>query len=378
MRPGPCGWGVVLILCGLWGAGAGCTPGAVPCTGWQGWQRDTVFHAQFFQLWHGEGGRMLLTFGPGGTADTTGVFVVGKVAEGGAAPHGAVVLERPLARVALWSTTHASFLSALGRAEAVVGCAYTKRLRDPQVAAMARAGKVAEIAMADGLDRERMLRLAPEALFTYPYGTEGKSDALGKLPVVPIAEYLEPTPLGRAEWVRAFGLLLGREDAARELFNGIASRYAAARSSLQQNGLGPQVFFGSSWKGTWSVPAGNSYMAHLIADAGGRYLFADRPATGNVDLGLEAVLTTGARAQRWGRILELDRPVTKADVAGDDRRVLDLPVFADTGVFYGNSAESDLFGQAALEPDAVLKDLIGIFRPAMAMGRKPVYFKPLQ
>ena len=270
MRPGPCGWGVVLILCGLWGAGAGCTPGAVPCTGWQGWQRDTVFHAQFFQLWHGEGGRMLLTFGPGGTADTTGVFVVGKVAEGGAAPHGAVVLERPLARVALWSTTHASFLSALGRAEAVVGCAYTKRLRDPQ------------------------------------------------------------------------------------------------------------VFFGSSWKGTWSVPAGNSYMAHLIADAGGRYLFADRPATGNVDLGLEAVLTTGARAQRWGRILELDRPVTKADVAGDDRRVLDLPVFADTGVFYGNSAESDLFGQAALEPDAVLKDLIGIFRPAMAMGRKPVYFKPLQ
>lgn len=378
MRPGLRGWGFTLILSALWGAWSGCGPKAVPRTGWQGWQRDTVFHARFFQLWHGEGRRMLLTFGPGGTADTTGIFVVGKAGDGGAAPRGAVVLEHPLARVALWSTTHASFLSALGRAEAVVGCAYTKRLRDPQVAALARAGKVAEIAMADGLDRERMLQLAPEALFTYPYGTEGKSDALGSLPAVPIAEYLEPAPLGRAEWVRAFGLLMGDEGRAREVFNGIAARYEAAKASVPREETAPAVFFGSSWKGTWSVPAGNSYMAHLIADAGGRYLFADRPAAGNVDIGLETVLTAGAQARLWGRILELDRPVTKADVAGDDHRVLALPVFGGPGVFYGNSTESDLFGQAALEPDAVLKDLIGIFRPAMAMGRKPVYFKLLQ
>jgi hypothetical protein len=40
--------------------------------------------------------------------------------------------------------------------------------------------------------------------------------------------------------------------------------------------------------------------------------------------------------------------------------------------------ESDLFGQAVLEPDVVLMDLRGIFHPELAEGRSPVYFKPVQ
>lgn len=292
-------------------------------------------------------------------------------------PKGAVLIAHPLDRVALTSTTHASFISALHRADAVVGCAYLDRLRDPLVAARARSGKVEEIARADGLDRERVLMLAPDALFTYPYGNEGKANAFGKVPVIPVAEYLERHPLGRAEWVRAFGMLLGKGAAADSLFKGIAERYQRAVAGVPRDGT-PAVFFGSSWKGTWSVPAGNSYMDRLIADAGGHYLFSDRSAPGNIDIDLETVLQVGAKAEYWGRILALGRPVLVADVAGDDGRILDLPAFKDHGCFYANSEASDLFGQAGLEPDVVLLDLIAIFHPEPGNPREPVYFRSVQ
>lgn len=361
-------------LVALW---AGCA--ATPCTGgWPGWEQLPLQHAEYFQLWKNGDARLLLTFGPGGTSDTTGLFVLATANAPAAVPHGAAVLRQPLERVALWSTTHASFITALGSADAIVGCAYTGRLRDSLVAARARAGKVEEIATADGLDRERLMLLSPEALFTYPYGTEAKGPALGAVLPISIAEYLEPHPLGRAEWVRAFGVLLGKEEQAAQLFNGVTERYGAARSSVPQDGGGPYVFFGSAWQGTWSVPAGNSYMAHLIADAGGRYLFADRDAEGNMDVDLETVINKGGKADRWGRVLELDHPATVSDVAGGDARILSLPALRNGGAFYGNSTESDLFGQAGLEPDVVLLDLIGIFRPSLRDGRKPVYFKPVQ
>ena len=276
------------------------------------------------------------------------------------------------------STTHASFISALGLADAVVGCAYTDRLRDPVVASMAEAGRLEEIAGAEGVDRERILMLAPDALFTYPYGSEGSANLPSKVPMIPIAEYLEKHPLGRAEWIRAFGVLFGKEEVADSLYAGMVKRYEATTTLVPQDAKAPEVFFGSSWRGTWSVPAGNSYMARLITDAGGHYLFAERQAQGNIDIDLETVLQVGSKAANWGRIMDQPTTVQEADVAGSDSRVMALPAFKEHGSFYANSAASDLFGQAGLEPEVVLRDLIDILHPALAHGREPVYFRPVQ
>lgn len=370
-------WQFAIVLSG-WCAFSGCTEKPTAAQPWAGWVKEQVRYAHYFQLWSKGQARMLLTFGPGGESDTTGIFLVGADAGVAVLPSGAVRLQAPLRRVALMSTTHASFISALGKARAVVGCAYTARLRDTAVAALAQAGKVQEIGAADGVDRERVLKLAPDALFTYPYGSQGQGHVLGHVPVVQVAEYLEEHPLGRAEWLRAFGLLFGVETKADSLFKGIVARYDSALAVVPADKQGPVVFFGSAWKGTWSVPSGGSYMARLIKDAGGSYLFMDRQAKGNIDLDLETVLEKGASATRWGRILDQAAPVTPKDVAGGDARILALPVFKQGGCFYASSAESDLFGKAGLEPDVVLRDLIGIFQPELSGGRVPVYFKPVQ
>ncbi len=370
-------WGkgsfVALIIFLVIGCGSGSSSGV-----WKEWERIPLRSAEFFQLWQRDQDRILLTFGPAGVADTTGIFIIGAGDIGIDRSAKAVRFVHSLDHVALMSTTHASFISALDRADAVVGCAYTDRLRDPVVAAMAQAGRLVEIASADGVDRERILMLAPDALFTYPYGSEGSANLPGKLPLIPIAEYLEKHPLGRAEWIRAFGVLLGREQLADSIFYGIVQRYEATVSSVPRKAKAAEVFFGSSWKGTWSVPAGDSYMARLIADAGGHYLFAERKAQGNLDIDLETVLQSGKNAEYWGRILDQNMVVTVSDVAGGDGRIMELPAFKQHGCFYANSALSDLFGQAGLEPDVILRDLIDIFHPEMAKDRKPVYFRSVQ
>ncbi len=347
-------------------------------SGSNGWRQEPMHYARFFQIWERGSDRMLLTLGSGGTTDTTGIFVLAGDSLGGRPPSGAVFFRKPLHRVALQSTTHASFITMLGCADAVVGCAHTGQLFDEALVEKVRAGEVKEIATADGVDRERILMLAPDALLTYPYGSGGKSLSNGVVPEVPIAEYLEEHPLGRAEWLRAFGVLLGREALADSLFADVVERYENAVASVPVNAVKPLVFFGSSWKGTWSVPAGNSYMARLIGDAGGKYLFADRNATGNINIDLETLLQEGAMADRWGRVLVQDGPVSTADLAGDDARILQLRAFKEHGCFYANSAQSDLFGQAVLEPDVVVRDLIGIFHPALEKGSEPVYYKPVQ
>jgi len=321
---------------------------------------------------------LLITFGAGGVADTTGIFQLSTDGSFSAGPLRALRLNVPLTRVALQSTTHASYLSALGAGASVVACAHADALRDPALVALRDQGRITEIATGDGLDREQLAVLRPEALFSYPFGKAASDRAVPGLVTMEVSEYLEPDPLGRAEWVKLFGTLLGKERMADSLFDAIAARYDSVRGMVAPDAQRPAVFFGSSWKGTWSVPSGKSYMAKLIADAGAHYLFADRRSEGNSDIDLETALAVGAKADYWGRIMAQDRSVTAMDVAGEDVRIMALPAFTDHHCFSANSAESDLFGQAGLEPDVVLLDLLGIFHPELAQGQTPVYFKPVQ
>lgn len=127
------------------------------------------------------------------------------------------------------------------------------------------------------------------------------SRGMARLPqhhvAVPVCEYLEPHPLGRAEWLRFFGVLTGTSTVADSLYTGIAARYRARVRRADPDA--PLVFVGSAWRGVWSVPAGNSLMARLVADAGARYRYADRVAQGNLDLPMEVVMADAHACTHW-------------------------------------------------------------------------------
>lgn len=349
--------GAPLLLAALLATACGAPPApqASPTTTWTS---RTNAYAVHFRVEESGAARRLTVFGPGGMGDTAGVFVLGPAGD----------RPGPLERVAVVSTTHLPYIAMLGRADAVVGAAHLDRMVDGSWSE--RQPPVVEIGTATGLDHERLVMLAPDAVLDYPFG-QGTDRTAFTGPTVVITEYLEEHPLGRAEWLRFFGVLLDRERLADSLFAAIVERYLAAIAPPGPDA--PLVFFGSNWQQQWFAPPAGSYMARLITDAGGRYAFADRPGTGNLALDIEAVVDLAGRADHFGQVLELHGEVDALTLAGGDERLARQRAVANGG-FHANSARTDVFGQAVLEPDVVLRDLRAIFHPQAHSGHIPRYF----
>ena len=370
-------WSILLLAAGVFLLGCGADPKRA--SGWGDWRPVPTRFATKFKLWaHGDD-RLVLVFGHGGDRDTVGRYLISQDTSLNG-PVEAVHLITPLRRMAMLSTTHIPFVSRLGRAQAVVAGANLDRIRDTELRTMIDAGLVEEVGTGQGVDRERLLALDVQAVFTYPFGkSEGGSFQGLQIPVVEVTEYIEEHPLGRAEWLRFFGVMLGEERMADSLFQGIAQRYEQVRVSVRKDST-PTVLFGSCWNGQWFVPPGNSYMARLIDDAGGRYVFADRKGDGNITVDMETMITVGANADVWGMITAEEGPLLSATFTGGDERLEDFKAISSHNLF-ANNKEADLFGQALLEPDILLQDLCCIFRtgqcPKAHRARAaPAYFGP--
>ncbi len=322
-------------------------------------------YAKHFRILAEDDRRWLIVYGPGGTTDTLGVHAIG--GDTAALP----VLER----IVVAGTTYLPYISSLGKADAVVGAAHMDDVRDTVMRDRYLKGLVKDVGTADGLDRELLITLAPQAIFDHPFGKDPNAGNDQGIPVIHFTEYLEEHPLGRAEWIRAFGVLLGEEMRADSLFQAIKDRYLAAAREVPEVERKPVIFFGSTWQGQWFAPPGNSYMATLIGDAGGAYAFADQVEEENISLDLEALLHKVRRCDRFGMILSAPAVDVITLSAGEERLARIRSV--QEGGFYGNSATSDLFGNALLEPDVVLRDLRMIFHPLEGDSVPHVYFHPI-
>jgi iron complex transport system substrate-binding protein len=112
-------------------------------------------------------------------------------------------------------------------------------------------------------------------------------------------EWMEPHPLGRAEWIKFYAALLDKSSLAESLFVRIEQAYVKKRDSLQASGTGPTALIGGPWQGIWHVPGGRSYPAQLARDAGLRYLWSDDSSEGSLPLSPEIVLSRGQTADLW-------------------------------------------------------------------------------
>ena len=323
---------------------------------WSGWTRVENAYAQRFQIWQRGDNRLAIVFGHGGELDTAGTYWLSR---GGTdtPPVHATKFGSRFTSIAIGSTTHVPYITALGHVEAIAACAHMDQVRDPLFKERLSHGAVKEIATGDGLDREALVALKPEVLFGYPFG-QGVRHALEGLgiPTIEVSEYLEEHPLGRAEWLRFFGVLFGEEQKADSLFTGIRERYESLRADTTTVERS-SVLFGSVWDGQWWVPPGNSYMARLIEDAGGRYVFADRKGDGNIAIDMETMITVGGKADHWGMIASCEDEPIERDFTNGDERLKSFSAVKRHRLFLGNPAHEDLFGRALLEPDVMLNDL---------------------
>jgi iron complex transport system substrate-binding protein len=344
---------------------------------WDEWTALPNAYASNFKIWERGEDRLVIVFGHGGEQDTVGKYWLTRAKSDEPLPIAARRIALPMRRVAMISTTHVPFVSALGKTDAIVAQAHLDQVRDSSLIRSMHAGQVQEIAMGDGVDREKLLTLKLDALFTYPFGQTGMGsiEKLG-IPVIEVNEYREEHPLGRAEWLRFFGTLFGEEQQADSLFAGIRSRYEAIRVNTTDN-VRPTVLFGSVWDGQWWVPPGNSYMARLIEDAGGKYLFTDRKGTGNIAVDMETMISMGSNVDVWGMIASIEGEPGERDFTNGDERLMSFKAVKRNQLFMANAARDDIFGQAVIEPHTVLLDLKSCIQPDLvdpSAVNAPKYF----
>ena len=289
--------------------------------------------------------------------------------------------EQPAQRIVAMSSTFVAMLESLGAADRIVGVSGLGFINSP--ALNARRGEIADVGYDTNIDFEKIVMLNPDVVLLY--GVSGPNPAEEKLrelniPYIYLGDYVEQSPLGKAEWVVAVGEIVGRREQAVELFNSIADNYNSLRQSVADSESKPRVMVNAPYNDVWWVPSADNYMAQLIADAGGDYVCGDISGSASQSIDLEEAYMLMSEADIW---LNPGQAVTLSQLAAMTPRFTDTRPFT-TGNVYNNNLKlspgggNDFYESGAMHPDLVLKDLIKLFHPEALGDYAPTFYRRLQ
>lgn len=291
-------------------------------------------------------------------------------------PEGTVI-RTPLRRSVVFTTVHCSLLSMLRREGSVAGVADLKYIKAPFVQAGVDSGRIMDCG--DGMSPviEKIIDLHPDALLLSPFENSGGYGQLEEIdiPIVECAEYMEPSPLGRAEWVRFYGMLYGCEHEADSLFALVDSSYNALKSVTGKS-VSADAYQKSNFKfqrrktlldkvtgSVWYVPGGRSTIGRMLSDAGADYPWASDEHSGSVALPFETVLERAGESDVWLLRYSGKQPLTRQQLLSEHRGYNQFRAFRE-GRVYGCNVELSLFyEESPFRPDLLLSDFIRILHP---------------
>lgn len=298
----------------------------------------------------------------------------------------AQVIEVPVESVVTMSATELPRMKTLGVLDTLIGLDNIMYINQADVNTMYEAGDLVEVGEGTGVNVEILLDTEPDMVVTNSTGSaDWDAHPLlldAGITTVLNADWLETSPLGRAEWIKFTALFYNTEADAAEAFDDVRNNYqelAALTAELPEEER-PTVFANAPFEGTWYLAGGASYFAQLLKDAGARYLWADDDSTGSLFLDFETVFETAADADYWlnpGLWTNLDEGLAT------DERFGEFAAF-QAGNVYNNNARvnvmgfSDYFESGAMRPDIVLADLIAIFHPDLVPEHELVYYQQLK
>lgn len=294
------------------------------------------------------------------------------------------VIETPVRTVVSLSSTYIAHLETLDLLDRIVAVDRRSSIYSGRVRRLIDEGKVEEVGVAERLEVETVIDLSPELVITPALGREDVTlralDRAG-VPALVNADWLETTPLGRAEWVKLFGLLFGREEEATSRFEEVRRGYQETLDRLADGQRGPKVLVNAPYNGSWALPAGESYMARLLADAGADYPWSETPGTGSIFLDLEEVFARAADAEVWVNLGFGWR--TPRDVVSADPRLASFAPYRSGRMYHYNrrvreDGANDFWESGAARPDRILADLGRIFHPDLISDHEFHYYRPLE
>ena len=290
------------------------------------------------------------------------------------------VIRTPLQKAVVFTTVHCSLLMDLGCQDKIAGVADLKYIKIPWIQQQVKAGKILDCG--DGMSPlvEKIIDLHPDAIFLSPFENSGGYGRLEEIeiPLVECAEYMEVSPLARAEWMRFYGLLFGCQERADKLFAEVDKNYNDLKKLAAKAGQGRSLMVDKQVGSVWYVPGGRSTIGQMIMDAGGRYPWAEDEHSGSLSLPFEKVLEETYDTEVWMFRYDGEKPMTKemllAEHAGYDM----FKAFQAGEVYGCNVRTTRFYEESPFRPDWLLGDFIQIVHPGIK-GVKPLrYYKKLQ
>lgn len=319
-----------------------------------------------------------------GRTDTLHYLLVEEGVEPPSDRAGLPVIVTPVKTMAVLSSMHVAMAEFVGVADRITGLGDTRYVNSPVVRARIRAGKVKQVGIDAEINNEAVIALHPGLVIAMSNPDAGagayKTLTDAGIYVLPDGDWLETTPLGRAEWVKLWGALVDRESEVEKKFDSLARRYERLAVVGRAASPKPSVITDMPFKGTWYVPAGGSFMAQFLRDAGAAYHWSETRGTGSLPLSFEAVATVALKADIWLNLGVVD---SKAEVAAKDSRFTSFPCWK-TGAMYNYNrrindlGSNDYWESGSMHPDLILTDLIRILHPGLLSPDSLYYYKQLK
>lgn len=202
------------------------------------------------------------------------------------------IIITPVTKIVVTSTTHIPAIELLDKTETLVGFPGTDYVSSKQTRQRIDNGQVKELGKNEGLNTEVLLNLNPDLVIGF--GVDGTSKSLNtvkkaNIPVIYNGDWVEKSPLAKAEWIKLFGAIFNKQQQADSIFNTIESNYNKAKQLAKTVTKKPTVISGALYKDVWYLPSGTSTEAQLLKDANLDYLYANTNASGSLSLSFEAV-----------------------------------------------------------------------------------------
>lgn len=300
----------------------------------------------------------------------------------------------PVERSAVFIAPHCQLMYEMGCQQAIRGVCDLNYINIPDVKKRAAAGNAAAGKASAGNvsagnaaarnsivdcgssmapDIERIIALKPEAILLSPFENSGGYGKLDKLhvPIIEAADYMESSPLGRAEWMKFYGMLFKKdgnapktalaascEPKADSLFAKIEKEYLKLKAEAAGYPKGLSILTERKTGNVWYVPGGQSTIGILLKDANARYIFEDDEHSGSLAMSPEQILAKGKQVDIWAFKYFGGAPLSQAQLLQEYDGYKALAAFNRGNIYQVDTSTVPYFELTSFHPELLLREFI--------------------
>ena len=285
----------------------------------------------------------------------------------------------PVERSAVFIAPHCQLMYELGCQQAIRGVCDLNYINIPDVKKRAALSgntsaqnPIVNCGSSMAPDIERIIALKPEAILLSPFENSGGYGKLDKLhiPIIEAADYMESSPLGRAEWMKFYGMLFGNEEGksngisgscepkADSLFAKIEKEYLKLKAEAAGYPKGLSILTERKTGNVWYVPGGQSTIGILLKDANARYIFEDDQHSGSLAMSPEQILAKGKQVDVWAFKYFGGAPLSQAQLLQEYDGYKALAAFNRGNIYQVDTSTVPYFELTSFHPELLLREFI--------------------